>query len=479
MPVNLSTFIEQASTADPDHEFVLGGKGELSTQKTSLGQVKPGTPDSATEAFIASLRSELAKVGGRDEHVRQMLANIGIKDAIDPTSLKLKNPSFKLTAGHVQALRIELAHVAQHGDILTQKDLARVATSKAGRNALAQSLNLEASGPKATLANADRRAAFFMKLAAVDLDEIPAAERPKPDATAPSKSVAKKAPESSQRGAASKMVAPSVPERASRKDLGRLEELASQANPAVAGRVSEPHAGGKFYVEKQQDSSCARHAINAISSGPLVSDESFTAYKMYAAMTDEIKNRRNKAEWEIAQRQQSLENMKKEYRLGDDFDTSRLGYRKQHVDSLIAMTKESIDEARKTAARDLVLERRDFDASKGNDHIYVKDYLNFLHDRGIVPNAYDAWSIDLTGKSRSDDLLHKVPKHIPGDRCIVTTRKPLEHHVAFVKDEDNDWWLLNSVGPKIEQISPQAYIQRLARDHANDTVGIIYQKPES
>jgi hypothetical protein len=127
MPVNLSTFIEQASTADPDHEFVLGSKGELSTRNTSMGQVKAAAPDAATEALIASLRSELAKVGGRDEHVRQMLANIGIKDALDPTSLKLKDPSFKLTAGHVQALRIELAHVAQHGDILSQKDLARAA----------------------------------------------------------------------------------------------------------------------------------------------------------------------------------------------------------------------------------------------------------------------------------------------------------------------------------------------------------------
>ena len=68
-----------------------------------------------------------------------------------------------------------------------------------------------------------------------------------------------------------------------------------------------------------------------------------------------------------------------------------------------------------------------------------------------------------------------MPDTIPGDRCIVTTHKPSEHHVAFVKDRDDQWWLLDSKGPKREPLTPQAYLERM-RIAGNDTVGIVFQQ---
>lgn len=52
---------------------------------------------------------------------------------------------------------------------------------------------------------------------------------------------------------------------------------------------------------------------------------------------------------------------------------------------------------------------------------------------------------------------------------------PMVPETASRKDNAGDWWLLDSKGPKREQINPQDYLERM-RKAGNDTVGIVFQK---
>lgn len=75
-----------------------------------------------------------------------------------------------------------------------------------------------------------------------------------------------------------------LPERAIQPDAQRLMEFARSRlshEPLGEGTTPRPIANGRdFYLEEQENASCARHAINAFLGGPIANDESFTAVNM-------------------------------------------------------------------------------------------------------------------------------------------------------------------------------------------------------
>jgi hypothetical protein len=129
-----------------------------------------------------------------------------------------------------------------------------------------------------------------------------------------------------------------VPGTATREDLDDLMDLArTKLSRAPLGEDTSPGPianGREFYLEPQENASCARHAINAFIGGPVANDDSFTAVNMAVAV-------------------------------------ERLKPHEQ-------------------------VQRGDLDARDGNYPTQVKDFMDFLHDQGVGPNVA-LHNIDLSG----------------------------------------------------------------------------------
>ncbi|HMR31015.1 MAG TPA: hypothetical protein PKA13_08220 [Geminicoccaceae bacterium] len=199
-----------------------------------------------------------------------------------------------------------------------------------------------------------------------------------------------------------------VPGLATRHDLAALTQLAQTVDtvPGPRDTTAAIAKGGQFYVEPQAHASCARHAINAMLGRGLVSDEGLTAHNMIR-----------------------------------ELDLTH---------------------------GDIVVERRDVDARRGNYPDQVTDYLKFLHQQGTLDHDHALTNVDLGGKYPG------LPKTLPainGDRCIIATMTP-EHFVAFRKDQDGDWYCLDSIGSKQTPISPDDYVRRL-KAAGNEQVALI------
>jgi hypothetical protein len=140
-----------------------------------------------------------------------------------------------------------------------------------------------------------------------------------------------------------------LPESAGPNDSFHLMIVAgTKLSRAPLGEGTSPNPirdGNKFYIEPQQNASCARHAINAFLGGPVADDESFTAVNMAT----------------------SAERLR----------------------------------------MDEVVDRGDVDARHGNYPTQVRDYMDFLHDHGVSGFEPELHNIDLSG--RAEDLPHELP----------------------------------------------------------------------
>jgi hypothetical protein len=135
-----------------------------------------------------------------------------------------------------------------------------------------------------------------------------------------------------------------LPDRAVQTDAVRLMDFArSQLSrePLGRGATPEPIENGElFYLEPQENASCARHAVNAFLGGPAANDASFTAVNM-------------------ATRAERL----------------LVGQEVRH---------------------------NEVDSRQGNYPSQVKDYMDLLHDQGVGPEVV-LHNIDLSGRAEGLD----------------------------------------------------------------------------
>lgn len=248
-----------------------------------------------------------------------------------------------------------------------------------------------------------------------------------------------------------------IPKTASKADLPKLESIALEVKPA--SQLAPDSKAGTFYVEDQRDQSCGRHAINAMLGGPVVSDRSFTAYAMYKQLDTDLKNRSEA----IQERASGMQ---------DGLVTSGVP-----VEEAIQSKEDELQgELRR---HDLSVNRADLNVASGTESQDILDYLNFLFDRQILQHKYGCYSIDLTGKSTSSRMMRVVPNKIDADSCIVSTDDP-KHHVAFRKDANGNWYLLdsleNSREPKMQ--TPQDYIEDRKTKSGANVAAIIFPETQ-
>ncbi|MFO1057853.1 MAG: hypothetical protein U1E53_12900 [Dongiaceae bacterium] len=170
----------------------------------------------------------------------------------------------------------------------------------------------------------------------------------------------------------------------------------------IALQTPDPvKAGQRFYVEPQRHSASAIHAMNAFLGGPGVSIEQLTAFNRLWSTRDEGR-----------------------------------------IDDIAGLPP--------------------LQTGGGNEADVPWAYLTYLHyasggDSDLMP------PVNLTiidGASRRPEA-RAIPE-IPGDRCIVGTQDPA-HFVAFRKDDQGNWHLLDGADPKLQQpiADPKDYIREM------------------
>lgn len=107
-----------------------------------------------------------------------------------------------------------------------------------------------------------------------------------------------------------------LPDRAVQADAVRLMDLARSRlsrEPLGERSTPEPIKNGKsFYLEPQENASCARHAVNAFLGGPVANDESFTAVNM-ATRAERLLGGQDVLRTEVDSRQGNYPSQVKDY----------------------------------------------------------------------------------------------------------------------------------------------------------------------
>jgi hypothetical protein len=159
-------------------------------------------------------------------------------------------------------------------------------------------------------------------------------------------------------------------------------------------------AGQRFYVEPQRHSASAVHAMNAFLGGAGVSVEQLTAFNKLWSTRDEGR-----------------------------------------IDDIAGLPP--------------------LETGNGNEADVPWAYLSYLHfasggDSDLMPPV----NLTIIDGASTDPNARAIPE-IPGDRCIVGTQDPA-HFVAFRKDDQGNWHLLDSANHSRQPIvDPKDYIQEM------------------
>jgi hypothetical protein len=97
------------------------------------------------------------------------------------------------------------------------------------------------------------------------------------------------------------------------------------------------------------------------------------------------------------------------------------------------------------------------DASEGNNPTTLHQFILNLASAGKINAAYQNAELDLFETPKSGESISEIANYTK-DRCIIGTRNP-DHFVAFRKDQNDQWFLINSESPDQIPCSPSEYLK--------------------
>jgi hypothetical protein len=96
------------------------------------------------------------------------------------------------------------------------------------------------------------------------------------------------------------------------------------------------------------------------------------------------------------------------------------------------------------------------DASAGNNPSTLLEYLKDLASKGEIDNKYMNIELEFIPSVNDQDI--SAMENFAADRCILGQRGP-DHFIAFRKDDNNKWFLINSEDAEQKQMSPAQFLE--------------------